>query len=215
MVHTTRSILFVTIAVLLSLVVFSNDQETVTEEETLDPSSIRNGDLVFRLGRGIFSNFFKDIGDTSSPFSHVGIAYIENNSIFVIHTEASELTGVGVAKKERLSEFIGADNAKRYQFFRVAGPDDFSMDIVLRTALKYVSDQVPFDTGFDLTDSDRLYCSELVYKAYKAAGVSLVEEPAIIQISGYEGGRKIEAITIGQLVNSSIIKPIHHSRRLQ
>lgn len=176
------------------------------------PAMIRSGDLVFRQGRGIFSGIFRNVGNVASPFSHVGILYIESKNIFVIHTEASELTGVGFAKKEPLSKFISNRNAKSYKFYRVVGLDSSGINTMLKTALKYVRDKVPFDTEFNLKDSGKLYCTELVYKAYKTARINLVKKPSVIQVPTYYGIKEIETIPIGLLVKSSVIKPIQYER---
>ncbi len=190
------------------------NQVVPPERIPFDIGIIKNGDLVFRQGRGIFSDIFKNIGETDSPFSHVGIVYKDGNDIFVIHTEANELTGVGFAKKEKLSDFISNSNSVTYDFYRI---DDFRsarIQSVLKAALKYVNDKIPFDTDFNLRDNDRLYCTELVYKAFKSAGINLVGKPSMIQVPSLSGLHKLEAIPIGQLLNSESIKLIPtHKRR--
>lgn len=198
---------------LASAFLWQENHVETPERIPFDIEIIRNGDLVFRQGRGIFSEMFKNIGETDSQFSHVGIVYTDGNDIFVIHTEANELTGVGFAKKEKLSDFISNRNSVTYDFYRI---DDFQsarIQSVLEAALKYVNDKIPFDTDFNLRDNDRLYCTELVYKAYKSAGINLVGKPSIIQIPSLSGLNKFEAIPIGQLLNSKSIKLIPTQKR--
>jgi len=167
---------------------------------------IKSGDLVFRQGRGIFSELFSNIGDVDSIFSHVGIVYKEKNDVFVIHTEANEFTGVGFAKVEPLSSFISRSNSITYDFYRVKELNNKNENIVLKTALKYVANKIPFDINFNLKDSDKLYCSELVYKAYKSAGISIIDKPTIIQLPGFSRPKAFKAVTIGQLMRSGAVK---------
>lgn len=183
-----------------------NSQTVASEKVPLDVEMIKSGDLVFRQGRGIFSELFMNIGDVDSQFSHVGVVYKEKNVAHVIHTEANEFTGIGLAKIELLSDFVSDSNAIRYAFYRVKGLNNERAEHVVNTALKYVTDKIPFDSEFNLQDNNKLYCTELVYKAYKLAGVRLVEKPSIIQFPGLSLFKKFEAITVGQLLKSRAVK---------
>lgn len=178
------------------------------EKVPFDLAMIRSGDLIFRQGRGIFSEFFRNVGEVDSPYSHVGIIYVKNNNVFVIHTEANEMTGIGFAKKDKLVDFISNNNALTYGLFRIKGLGNKDAESVLKTALAYVSNKIPFDADFNLKSSDSLYCTELVYKAYKSAGFDLVEYPLIIHLPVLNGLLNLKAITVGQLVESEAIKLI-------
>jgi len=198
--------ILVTLLIFVSSI-FGKQNRTVTSEKALhDLEMIKSGDLVFRQGRGIFSELFRNIGDVETQFSHVGIVYKEKKGVFAIHTEANELTGVGFAKIEPLSNFVSNHNAIRYAFYRIEGLDNKRTKAVLRETLKYVRDKIPFDSDFNLRNSDRLYCTELVYKAYKSAGIRLVGKPSIIQLPGFSNLKNFEAITIGQLVESPSVQ---------
>lgn len=199
--------------VFISAILWQRNQISTIEKKQFDVEMIRNGDLVFRKGRGLFSDIFKDIGEIDSPFSHVGIVYIEGNDVFAIHTEASELTGVGCAKKELLSTFVSSSNAQTYDFYRVNGLGSAGIKSVLKTALEYVTDKIPFDTKFNMKDNGRLYCTELVYKAYKVAGINLVKGPNMIQVPSIDGLKTLEAITVGQLLESEFINLIPITKR--
>jgi len=203
-------IIFAIMLVVLLISVFGTtgkySQAVLSEKVPLDVKMIRSGDLVFRQGRGIFSELFRNIGDVDSQFSHVGVVYKENKGVHVIHTEASELTGIGAAKIEPLSDFISDSNAKKFAFYRVKGLNIEGAGLVLNTALKYVADRIPFDSDFNLSDNDKLYCTELVYKAYKTAGIYLVKKPSIIELPWFSSLKNFEAITIGQLLKSTAVK---------
>ncbi len=209
--NTLKTKLVVTIALLVILISSYNflgkqNQTVILEKTPLKLEMIRSGDLVFRQGRGFFSELFSNIGDIDSIFSHVGIVYKGKNDVFVIHTEANEFTGVGFARIEPLSSFISNRNSITYDFYRVKDLDNKNETLVLETALKYVAEKIPFDINFNLKDNDKLYCSELVYKAYKSAGISIIDTPAIIQLPGFSRSEAFKAITIGQLMRSGAVK---------
>ena len=42
-------------------------------------------------------------------------------------------------------------------------------------ALEYYRNKIPFDTGFDIEDSGRLYCTELIWQVYMHAGIDLAD----------------------------------------
>ena len=70
-----------------------------------DNFKLRDGDLLFSVGKGE-SELLKAIQNATSkggeiPFSHVGIVYIENDSVFVL--EAAPKQGV---VKTPLADFI-------------------------------------------------------------------------------------------------------------
>jgi hypothetical protein len=201
-------ILFFLLVSVVSFFFWKKNEIVLPQKMRSDLTKINNGDLIFRKGRGVFSDIFRNIGGEDSPFSHVGIIYLENNEVLVIHTEASEVTGIGYAKKEKLNDFISVANATKYAFYRVQDIESNEIDSIVHLALSYVSNSIPFDTDFDLMDDDRLYCTELVYKAFKSVGFNILEKPNKIKIPSVSGMKNIEAITIGQLLKSEKIKSI-------
>ena len=166
---------------------------------------LQTGDLVFRAGRGLFSALFRSLGQSDSPYSHVGVVYRRGGSLYVIHAEADDFTGIGSARMDRLADFVSSDNASSYTFRRPKALDAPRRDRLARTLLGYVQEAVPFDTDFDLADDRRLYCSELVYKAFLSVGVELVDRPETVRLPAGAVRSTIEAITIGQLVHSRAV----------
>lgn len=88
-------------------------------------------------------------------FSHVGILSIDHNQVFVYHTEASELTGIGKVKKELLSDFL---DIEVYEFYRLQYPDSI-LNAILLKAQRYHASEIPFDTSFKSFDENELYCT--------------------------------------------------------
>ncbi len=133
---------------------------------------LRDGDVVFRLGDtrvlwGLFplSRFIARA--TGSRFSHAGVVAIEHGVPVVYDCAAS-----GIQRKPFalwMGDTIGAFGLKRLkpeQRRHIPG--------ALAYCRRVFEAEVPFDRGFGL-DDERLYCTELVEKAFRAAGLPLSE----------------------------------------
>lgn len=128
------------------------------------PVEVQPGDLVFRRDNGVWSWFFIQASRRERRFSHVGIVVEGGASPFIVHADASELTGVGCVRRQRWSEFFAEslDGA----VYRYEGTRQIRERIAAE-ALRRLG--VPFDTGFDMTSTNKLYCSELVRESVNGA----------------------------------------------
>ena len=107
----------------------SNNQH----DESIKYNFLENGDLVCRLGKGYFSNIFKEYASKDKVYSHIGIIINEKNTLYVIHSEASELTGIGGIKIEKLDDFL--NEIEKFSFYRIK--IDRSRKIRIVTKSKY------------------------------------------------------------------------------
>lgn len=186
----------------LQLLLYHNSVPALLFETEL----FKNGDLILRKGYGLFSNIFCSIGNQKSPYSHVGIIYKVDKEVYVIHTEANEITGIGFAKKEHLNTFL--ENASSAALYRVNALKNIDRESIVSSAMKYVRDKIPFDMDFNLHDDAKLYCTELVYKAFKANGFNIFGSPSLINVHLF--GKKInkEALTLDQLLDKDDLRLI-------
>ncbi|TAJ11365.1 hypothetical protein DMA11_17140 [Marinilabiliaceae bacterium JC017] len=141
------------------LILSCQTNPTHKTREVLPFHDFKNGDIICRLGNGYFSDYFRKCSKTETLYSHVGIAKIENDSIFVIHTEANELTGIGHVKKESISTFL--KEVRNWGVYRIACHDSIKRRVVNK-AMEYYKSKIPFDKNFDISSDDELYCAELV-----------------------------------------------------
>ena len=134
--------------------------------------SLRDGDVVFRLGDtrvlwGFFPLSRCIARATGSRFSHTGVVAVERGEPVVYDCAA-----VGIQRRpfgSWMQDNIGAFGVKRLkpeQRRHIPG--------ALVYCRRVFEAQVPFDRGFKL-DDDRLYCVELVEKAFRSAGLPLSE----------------------------------------
>lgn len=157
---------------LLTILLLSCHNKTADQSSTLlpDMTTLRNGDLIFRKGRSNLSRIIMTI--YPGEFSHTGILLKKDDGWYVIHASENDDDG----KREEVievpvSQFI--KGAKGYGIARVKCTPR-QVEIATRVAIKMARAKIPFDTDYNLKDASKVYCTELVYVAYKAAGIDLL-----------------------------------------
>jgi hypothetical protein len=133
-------------------------------------AALRSGDLVFRQGEGLVSEIVLN-NRQGSVYSHVGMIIIQHQQLLVLHAapaeEEHDFDGV---KLEPLSLFTQSDRARHVIFMRPFKQVEAGR-IAAKNAMKHLGK--PFDGAFDLKSDDRIYCTELIAKAYKPLSINL------------------------------------------
>jgi hypothetical protein len=141
----------------------------------VDEASIEEGDIVFRRGIGMASDFVVSL-DTGSRYSHVGIVCKRDGHLFVIHILPDEQNGTDdCVRMDPLEVFLSTDNASRYVLCRLSGGRREISRKAVEYAMALWREGVRYDYDLDATNARCLYCSELVWIAYKRAGVDLID----------------------------------------
>ena len=149
---------------------------TITERKApkLPYSEMRQGDLVFRLGTGAYA-FLLNLQPDTLMYSHVGLLVEKDSSWMVVHAVPRELDGpedFERIKMESIESFLSPDLAI---IGTLAHPPLKRTDRVVTRALEYVRDSVPFDNNFDLNDTTKLYCTEMIWRLFLIEGIDLSE----------------------------------------
>ena len=131
-------------------------------------SQLRYGDLIFRHGRGIISNVLITFGRSEKKYSHAGIVSVENGNVFVYHAIGGEENISNKLRKDPLADFCNPADAHAFGVYRT-GLDDSQINSVMILASTYYKNGLQFDTKFDLSTDDKMYCTEFVYKIFKQA----------------------------------------------
>lgn len=137
---------------------------------------IRNGDLLFRMGRGASSHVVVTVG--GGHYSHIGIAKVTDEGVYVIHAvpgEGDEDVGADIVRCDAIDVFYSEDRASAGAAARVGCSDTVACQ-ALTSAYEKFMDSVPFDHKYDLTDTTALYCTELIWLAYRKCGIDLADE---------------------------------------
>lgn len=133
---------------------------------------IKPGDLIFRRG-GSFASRAVLTADKDSYYSHVGMIYQSERGTFVIHAVPGESFNEDeLVKAEPLEAFLHESKAHAVTIRRLSNAE-LALE-ASRQAYSYVQNSVYFDADFDLDSSEKMYCTELVWRAYEAVDIDLV-----------------------------------------
>ena len=141
----------------------------------LQEMKIKNGDLIFRRGISLESQIVL-LSDRESEYSHVGIIYLINDKPYVIHSvPAEDKTENDNVRLEKLEKFLSEDRASKFALYRLKDELNNKPGYAASFAYDCYLHNYSFDNDFDLVSNSKLYCTELVWKAFKSVGVDLVE----------------------------------------
>jgi hypothetical protein len=162
-----------------SLIYVSTQYFTFKEANTIDISvvnkNIEHGDLVFRKGPSLES-FTVYLIDKEKEFSHVGIVYILDDEIQIIHAVPTKNHEKEWIKMERLSTFLCPKNASTYAIIRPIIEAEQKQKVA-QEAYQFYQDKVYFDNDYDMRSNDKLYCTELIIKAFNNSDIDIGNNP--------------------------------------
>ncbi len=167
---------FLLAAVTLVIAVFvSCSSHPTTNKIKVDTTALRNGDLIFREGPSLNSKVVKSMSD--SKFSHVGMVYKSKGRWMVVHAvpDENESHETDFVKCEPIESFLYPSKAKSSKFMRVKCNNRQALNAV-KYALFKANNKTLFDNDYDLNDTTRFYCTELVWQAYKHQGINLISK---------------------------------------
>jgi uncharacterized protein YycO len=136
---------------------------------------LQNGDLIFRKGRSIESQIVL-LSDDNSDYSHVGIIYLKDGKPLVIHSVPAENGEEHeFIKLEGVEDFLKKDKAVQFAVFRLEDSLIHSTKAACDFAYNCYLNKFRFDNQYDLNSDTKLYCTELIWKAYQQIGIDLVQ----------------------------------------
>ena len=144
---------------------FAADAKTLNSQLIKDAqATIRSGDVILRSGRDFTSYRIRELSDSDKTYSHAGIAYVHDTSVYIYHITPPDLDEPKTDTAMRLEPIEKfANPAKCFGFgivrYRLSNDE-------INTALKYLDSlynkKVSFDHYFNLEDHTKMYCSEMV-----------------------------------------------------
>ncbi len=163
---------------LFSLFFFSacKGNDPKKERIALPEELFREGDIVFRRGTGLTSRIVLAT-DSEGRYSHIGILKKESEAWYVIHAVPGEPDFRGDKdriKMEPVERFFDARKATRGAVMHVQA-DSVLACRAARSALALFRKHVLFDHDYDLADTTRMYCTELIDYVYRKEGIDLSE----------------------------------------
>jgi uncharacterized protein YycO len=124
---------------------------------------LRDGDIIFQTSRSGQSLAIQRA--THSPYSHVGLVFLRDGKPFV-------LEAIATVRYTPLAAWTTRGDGAKYVVRRLKSGLSADQARALRTAAESHAGK-PYDLYFEWSD-ERIYCSELVWKAYRdALGVEI------------------------------------------
>jgi uncharacterized protein YycO len=138
-------------------------------------SAFRNGDIIFQRGINIASTFVVSV-DSRSVYSHVGIIYKSHNHIFVIHIlpESNESKD-GLVRMELLGDFLSPERTSGFALYRLSKNNGKIPSKAADFAISFFKQRIHYDYDMNNKNHEKLYCTELVWWAYRMASVDLID----------------------------------------
>ncbi|MFD2907485.1 YiiX/YebB-like N1pC/P60 family cysteine hydrolase [Flavobacterium ardleyense] len=132
--------------------------------ETADIDKIEEGDLILRKGYGYFSDIIADHLNTKEfDVTHAGILTKKKNEWYVIHSLSSDVSKIDGMQIEKLSRFLKYSQPNKIIISRLKNATVEQRKQISVEALKLVALKVPFDHHGDISDSSKLYCTEMIW----------------------------------------------------
>lgn len=147
---------------------FSEPQMILASFPQLDPLTFQEGDVILRQGRSFVSSMIARSFPHGEGMSHCGILVMENGSWNVIHSISGRIDDRDGIRMQSLESFLAEAKPKAAIHIRPCFP--INRKSLIHSARTYLARACPFDHDYDLHDTDRLYCSELIRAVYLEAG---------------------------------------------
>lgn len=151
---------------------------------SIDCSDLKNGDVILRKGRGFISDVLRNFSLHDRTFSHAGILFKVGSSWNVFHIEGGDGSAVDGVRWEPVQDFCNPMVSDAVAVFRITDEDAVRASL-LDVCVEMTHRHPTFDTRFDLSSLDRLYCTELVALAFRQASRGGISLP-LTSISGLE-----------------------------
>lgn len=125
---------------------------------------LQTGDLVVRRGDDMTSYMLARLNHHDKRYSHCGIAVVEDGIPYIYHSIGGEDNPDQVMRKDKAGQWFSPANNLAFAIYRYDMSTDRREKMVHYIAGEHRAKKM-FDMDFDLGTDDRLYCSEMIYKA--------------------------------------------------
>jgi len=132
----------------------------------IEVDDLQNGDIVLKRGYGTISKQIVQSLQEKLAFSHVALLANENDSMYFIHAVAREVSGKDGMQTINIQDFLTDCYPNNTIVLRHKSAQAERDKLVL-SAKRYLENKIGFDYDFNHTNSDKIYCSELIYNVLK------------------------------------------------
>jgi Permuted papain-like amidase enzyme, YaeF/YiiX, C92 family len=129
----------------------------------------QSGDLVVRLGDDFISDRIRYLSVTDHSYSHAGIVVIHNNEKMVCNIYPDDFnTNADTVRYDIIDSFLNKRTNLKCALYRYDLSDNEKINLKEQLNF-YHKKKIHFDKKYDLKTDDKIYCTEMIYKALKKA----------------------------------------------
>lgn len=159
---------------------------------------LQTGDIIFARNETLWGKLVRELSGRDKRFSHVGVLIARPAAFGVLHASGSPTDPDGEVRIDSLKDFLS--NATGLGIYRADLTTSQRAEITSH-ATRMGNARLGFNSSLQMGQSDKLYCTELVWKLYQdAVDIDLV--PVISTVSG------LPVITIADLTSSPFLKEV-------
>jgi hypothetical protein len=136
---------------------------------------LMEGDLIFQNSRSTQSAAI--LGATGSPYTHMGIIVRKGGDLVVLEAGAT-------VRETNLRSWTASGVGGHHAVYRMQGLEPAKRVAMIESARRYLGR--PYDIFFDF-DGEAIYCSELPYLAFAAAGIPIGKVQTISELKLGDG----------------------------
>lgn len=127
-------------------------------------SLIQNGDVIFRNGNDEVSRAVRNMNRKDTSFSHCGLLFIENDSVFVYHALGGVYNPGQRLRRDPIDSFCTPYENNAFGIYRYNLKKE--QNEILRSVVQgHFFAGLKFDLFFNYQSDDVMYCSEFVFKS--------------------------------------------------
>ena len=127
-------------------------------------NKIHDGDIILRHGYGLVSDLIVQQLKEKYDLSHCAIVCKTDTGFIVIHSVSSTLSNVDGVQSQDLKSLIAESQYNSAVVIRYKPKVNLPDSLIAVKAKDYLKKQIGFDPAFDINDSSKFYCTELLWK---------------------------------------------------
>ena len=175
-VNKMKRLVRILVVVSAVLLVMSSCNKQDRPEPCIMPANcvLEEGDVVFRQGVSMESDLVMLAQGREGMYSHCGIVVDSAGVKMIVHAVPDEPDFEGDVNRVKMDSpecFYMQSRASRGEVMRCDDPA--VAQAAAAQAMHYYKAHMLFNDDYDDADTTRLYCTQLVLRAYAAAGVKL------------------------------------------
>ena len=175
--------------------------------------TFRKGDIIL-MQTGTMQGVVVSASDPRTEYSHCAIVVAggtgESDGALAVHATPARLDEQGnrrggEVQRVTVGALLADPAVQRWRIYRVTDGYAAHAAAASEWALVAAAKAIPFDGALDLDDPEKLYCSELIWRAYDKAGLDLVDGQ-FDEMRFAFGSRRV--IYPGSLVRGQAVQPV-------